>query len=89
MRVYNERREDQLYHLSHMIWHTPAEHTIENRQLAAELQIYHIQYATNRQVAISILFDKELALATDEKKLKTCFYEAFDFAGAKTKIDAG
>ena len=48
LRVYNERREDQLYHLSHMYWHTPSEHTIDDRQMAAELQIFHIQYATNR-----------------------------------------
>lgn len=31
LRVFNERREDQLYHLSHMYWHTPSEHTIGNR----------------------------------------------------------
>ena len=31
LRVYNERREDQLYHLSHMYWHTPSEHTIDDR----------------------------------------------------------
>ena len=62
-----------------MVWKVPSEHTINDRQLSAELQIYHIQYATNRIVALSILFDKELALKGDAKKLKTCFFEAFDF----------
>lgn len=66
-----------------MIWKVPSEHTINNRQVSAELQIYHVQYATNRQVALSILFDKELALKGDAKSLKTCFFEAFDFG----KID--
>ena len=62
IKVYNEQNEPQLYHLSHFSWKVPSEHTVDNRQLAAELQIFHVQYATNRQVAYSILFDKELAL---------------------------
>ena len=37
IRVWNERKEDQTYHLSHMIWKVPAEHTINDRQLSAEL----------------------------------------------------
>ena len=40
-------------------------------------------------MAISILFDKELALQNDAKKLKTCFFEAFDFGGAQARIAAG
>ena len=82
IRVWNERREDQSYHLSHMVWKVPSEHTINDRQLSAELQIYHIQYATNRQVALSMLFDNELALKSDANSLKTCFFEAFDFLKA-------
>ena len=42
IRVWNELKEDQTYHLSHMIWKVPSEHTIDNRPLSAELQIYHI-----------------------------------------------
>ena len=48
IRVYNQFNEMQTYHLSHMLWKVPSEHTIDNRQLSAELQIYHVQYATNR-----------------------------------------
>lgn len=57
--------------------------------MAAELQIFHIQYATNRQVAFSILFDKELALSMDPIKLKTCFFKSFDFAGNAQTTAAG
>ena len=35
--VFNERSEDQTYHLSHMLWKVPSEHTIDDRQLSAEL----------------------------------------------------
>ena len=42
IRVYNELREEQVYHLSHMLWKSPSEHTLNDRPLAAELQIYHI-----------------------------------------------
>lgn len=37
IQVWNERKEDLTYHLSHMVWKVPGEHTIENRPLAAEL----------------------------------------------------
>jgi len=80
IRVYNEIGEPQLHHLSHFSWKVPSEHTVENRQLAAELQIFHIQYATSRQVAYSILFDMELAQLQQSKKLKTCFFDSFEFA---------
>ena len=78
--VFNERSEDQTYHLSHMLWKVPSEHTIDDRQLSAELQIFHVQYATDRQVAISILFDNELSLVSDTKSLKTCFFQSFELA---------
>jgi len=60
--VTNERGEKQLSHLSHMPWKVPAEHTVSSKQFDAELQIYHIQLATNRKVAYSLLFDYELTL---------------------------
>lgn len=37
IRVWNELKEDQVFHLSHMLWKVPSEHTVNNRQLAAEL----------------------------------------------------
>ena len=37
IRVFNELAEDQTYYLSHMLWKVPSEHTIDNRQLSAEL----------------------------------------------------
>lgn len=77
----NERGEDMIYHLSHMLWKVPSEHTIANRQYAAELQVYHVQFATNRKVALSLLFDTELTiLQEDPRRLKTCFVDAFDFS---------
>ena len=66
------------------MWKVPSEHTIENRQLAAELQIFHVQYATSRQVAYSILFDSEKA-ALNAKNLKTCFFDSFEFASTTSQ----
>ena len=40
-----------------MLWKVPAEHTLNQERFAAELQAYHIQFATNRKVALSLLFD--------------------------------
>lgn len=31
IRVYNQFNEMQTYHLSHMLWKVPSEHTIDNR----------------------------------------------------------
>lgn len=31
IRVVNELAEEQTYHLSHMLWKVPSEHTIDNR----------------------------------------------------------
>lgn len=45
-----------------MQWKYKSEHTIDNRQYAAELQLYHKQYATNKQTVLSVLFDDELTL---------------------------
>jgi len=70
-----------------MNWKVPAEHTVDNAILAAELQIFHVQYATNRQVALSILFDE--SLSWKESKLKTCFFESFDFSSASQSILQG
>ena len=82
--VTNHRGEDQIYHLDHMLWKIPAEHTINQERYAAELQVYHVQYASNRKVALSILFDTQeyydmLEMTNDTSRLKTCFVNAFDF----------
>ena len=78
-----------------MLWKVPAEHRVNTTQFAAELQVYHIQFATNRKVAISLLFDTKDFYEMEEKRkldknknnilldprrLKTCFVDAFDFS---------
>ena len=72
-----------------MTWKTPSEHTVNNRQFSAELQIFHTQPDNDRSVALSILFDDELADVLG-KRAKTCFVNSFDFdlygAGIKGKI---
>ena len=77
--VHNELGEDQLYHMSHLLWKVPSEHKIDDRRLSAELQIIHVQYTTSRQVVISLLFDTIDALQLDPKKVKTCFVDSFEF----------
>lgn len=61
--VWNERGEHYLFYFDYMQWKTKSEHTLDNRQYSAELQIYHKQYATNKQLVISILFDEEIFLS--------------------------
>jgi carbonic anhydrase len=61
-----------------MTWKTPSEHTVNNRQFSAELQIFHTQPDNDRSVALSILFDDELADVLG-KRAKTCFVNSFDF----------
>jgi carbonic anhydrase len=58
--VHNEKGDVEEYHKDYMMWHVPSEHTLNNRQYAAELQVYFVQYATNRKVALSFFFDKDL-----------------------------
>ena len=46
--------------------------------------MFHVQYASNRKVALSILFDTQeyydmLEMTNDTSRLKTCFVNAFDF----------
>ena len=45
--------------------------------------MYHVQYASNRKVAFSLLFDTKEFYEMQEKnetsRLKTCFVNAFDF----------
>ena len=69
------------YHLQSMSWRIPSEHTLNNRQLAAELQITHVQAATNKQLIMSVLFDIELEQKFIKlgKSAKTCFVDSFDF----------
>lgn len=62
LEVTNELGQTQVYHLSRIEWHVPSEHTIDDHQFDAEMQLYHTQYATNKEVAMSFLFDKELEL---------------------------
>ena len=92
IKVVNERGEDMVYHLSHMLWKVPAEHTVDNKQFAAELQVYHYQLASNRIVALSLLFslelyDEALNNGIDIRRLKTCFVEAFDFSAVGSSAD--
>ena len=94
--VTNERGEDMIFHLSHMLWKVKAEHNVSEHQYDAELQVYHIQFATNRKVALSLLFDTREAEDRDPARLKTCFVDAFDFteaasvlSGASTADDLG
>lgn len=75
----NELGEVQRFHLSHMVWKQPSEHIIDKRVFSAELQVFHVQYATSTQVALSFLFDKELSLRESSERLKTCFVDSFDF----------
>lgn len=67
-----------------MLWKVPAEHTVSSKQFDAELQIFHVQLATNRKVALSLLFDYELAeqaraAGIPTRRLKTCFVDSFGF----------
>lgn len=80
LKVINEWSQTQTYHLDHILWHVPAEHTIDNHQYAAELQLFHSQYATNKIVAMSYLFDTDLELVgvSSKKEAKTCFVAAFE-----------
>jgi len=90
LNVTNELGESQIYHLEKMLWKIPSEHTLENRQMAAELQIFHQQYATNKKVTLSFLFDTELvAQESDPRRLKTCFVDSFEFSSFKALTDAG
>ena len=78
--VHNERGDTEEFHKDHMLWKIPSEHTLDNRQFAAELQVYFMQSATNRRVALSFFFDTELENAvTDARRLKTCFIDSFEF----------
>jgi carbonic anhydrase len=43
----NEFGEPMIYHFEYLQWKVPSEHNIDNRQVAAELQIYHTQRAGN------------------------------------------
>jgi carbonic anhydrase len=88
--VIDEKGIEQYYHKSHMLWKAPSDHTINNRQYAAELQVTYIQYATNREVILSLLFDTDLELKeTDARRLKTCFVDSFelDYFAAATSAD--
>jgi len=50
----------QLYNLKGMQWKVPSEHTVDNKQYAAELQIYHGQPSNNKMVVLSYLFDTDM-----------------------------
>ena len=59
---WNEYGERYQYYLDSFQWKIKSEHTIDNRQYSAELQIINKQFQTNRKVILSILFDEELSL---------------------------
>lgn len=61
---WNEQGERFEYFLESYQWKVGSEHTIDNRQYSAELQIIHKQFATQRKVIMSILFDEEIYLKT-------------------------
>ena len=73
----NEEGQKHRYHLSHMVWKYRSEHMIDKKFYAAELQVYHVQFATNRQVALSFLFDQDLSIGVEPERLKTCFVDSF------------
>ena len=62
MYVRNELGEKMKFHLSHMIWKQPSEHYLDKKIYSAELQVFHIQYATTNMAALTFLFDKELSI---------------------------
>ena len=77
--MIDQSGNEQFYHKSHMLWKAPSDHTVNNRQYAAELQVTYVQYATNREVILSFLFDTELEMKeADARRLKTCFVDSFE-----------
>lgn len=88
--MINEIGVEQFYHKNHMLWKAPSDHTVNNRQYAAELQITLTQLATDREVILSILFDTDLEMKeADARRLKTCFVDSFelDYFAAATNAD--
>lgn len=80
LNLWNEQGEHFEYFLESYQWKVGSEHTLDNRQYSAEFQIIHKQFATQRKVIMSILFDEELYLrAANQNKLKTCFVDSFKF----------
>lgn len=79
MDFWNEFNEHFVYYLDSMRWKVSSEHSIDNHQYSAELQIVHKQFATNHQVIISVLFDEELFIKNRLAKPKTCFIDSFQF----------
>ena len=78
LEFWDEVGEHYQYYLESYQWKVGSEHTVDNRQYSAELQIIHKQFATRRKVIMSILFDEEIFLrATNQAKLKTCFVDSF------------
>jgi hypothetical protein len=57
-----------------------------NTQYSAELQIFHVQYATDNMVALSFLFDVDESMGVDERRLKTCFIDSFDMGLFKSSV---
>jgi carbonic anhydrase len=85
---WNQFGEKFDYFLESFQWKVGSEHTIDNRQYSAELQIIYKQFATQRKVVMSILFDEEIFLKSAiPKKLKTCFIESFKFTQFKNKTN--
>ncbi|TNV76240.1 hypothetical protein FGO68_gene15681 [Halteria grandinella] len=87
--LWNEYGEKYQYYLDSFRWKTPSEHTVNNRQFAAELQIIHKQFQTNRRVVLSILFDEELSLLPSKSSAsqKTCFVDSFRFTSFTSRVN--
>lgn len=78
----NDDGELQVYHFDYLQWKWPSEHTIDNKQYAAELQIYHTQRVTTNKVALSFLFSTDMANDKGDRA-KKCFVDSFDFSLVK------
>ena len=88
LQFWDQVGEQFQYFLDGYQWKVPSEHTIDNRQYAAELQIIHKQFATRRKVIMTVLFDEEIFLrSNNQAKLKTCFVESFQFTNFKDKTN--
>ena len=53
-----------------MQWKVPSEHTVDNKQYAAELQIFHGQPANKNMVVLSYLFDTDIQAIQSAREAK-------------------
>jgi len=48
---------DVRYDVEYIIFKSPSEHRVNNRQLPLEMQIYHLSELTNEHLVSSVLFE--------------------------------